>query len=478
MNDVGFMHRALELARKGAGWVNPNPQVGCVIVRDGRITGQGWHARFGDVHAERAALASCTEDPRGATLYVTLEPCCHTGHQPPCVEAILDSGIARVVVGSSDPNPLVAGGGVRRLRSAGVHVDEGVARAECDRLNEAFFHYITTREPFVLMKYAMTMDGKVATRTGASRWVTGEAARRRVHADRGRYAAVMVGVGTVLADDPLLTCRIEGCHEPVRIVVDARLRTPLTSQLVCSAALVGPLPLEAAVGGSDGAVEVGKRDGAAHGRAGGAALAGVAPAVPGPVVIATACTDAARQGPYRAAGVRILEVPGTDGEVDLRALMRELGALGVDSVILEGGPTLGAAALEAGIVRRVQAYVAPKLFGGSGAPSPVMGAGVAEPSEAVRLGSPTVRRFGEDLLLEADVPPAVAASGGDAGRNARRGRAERRVSAACTDVPDGPLDNSTGASDGRSTRGGATCARVSSERASQHMGLAGTGGER
>lgn len=404
MSDVGHMRAALELARRGAGWVNPNPQVGCVIVKDGRVIGKGWHERFGQAHAERNALAACTEDPAGATLYVTLEPCCHTGHQPPCTEAILQAGIARVVVGSSDPNPLVAGGGVRALRAAGVRVDEGVARSECDRLNDAFFHYITTHEPFVVMKYAMTMDGKVATRTGASRWITGESARRRVHADRGRYAAVMVGVGTVLADDPQLTCRVEGCHEPVRIVCDARLRTPRDSQLVRSARAatrpVGPT----APAGTMPRPQPQPADDTA----------------PGPLVIATACTDATRQAPYRAAGAHILEVPGADGEVDLRALVRRLGELGIDSVILEGGPTLNAAALEAGIVRRVQAYVAPLLFGGVDAPSPVMGAGVDEPSAGVRLGSPTVRRFGEDFLIECDVldAPAPALGRRGAGRTA------------------------------------------------------------
>ncbi len=412
MSDVTFMHQAIELARKGGGWVNPNPQVGCVIVREGRVIGQGWHERYGGAHAERNALTSCAEDPRGATLYVTLEPCCHTGHQPPCTQAIIEAGIGRVVVGSADPNPLVSGRGTGLLREAGVRVDEGIARAACDKLNEVFFHYITTKTPFVTMKYAMTMDGKVATRTGASRWVTGESALRRVHADRSRYAAVMVGVGTVLADDPLLTCRMSGGHEPVRVVVDAHWRTPFDSRLVRTARLATRGLGESALLG---------RNAGGEGRP--VAEGTSTDASPGPVVIATACSDPSRKEAYRRAGVHVLDVPGPDGKVDLPLLMAKLGELGIDSVILEGGPTLNAAALESGIVQRVQAYVAPKMFGGSGAPSPVMGAGVSDPAYAVLLGSPTVRRFGDDFLIESDVlgprdsdAPGRASAGEGGGR--------------------------------------------------------------
>ena len=379
MSDVNYMRMALDLARRGAGWVNPNPMVGCVVVKDGRIIGQGWHERFGQAHAERNALASCTEDPRGATLYVTLEPCCHTGHQPPCTEAVIGSGIARAVVGSSDPNPLVAGRGVAALRAAGIRVDVGVEAAACDRLNEAFFHYITSGMPFVTLKYAMTMDGKVATRTGASQWVTGEAARARTRADRGRVSAIMVGVGTVLADDPLLTCRTPGAHEPVRVICDSHLRTPLTSRLVATARET-------------------------------------------PVLVACADAPSTREEALTAAGVTVVRLPGADGRVDLAALMRELAARELSSVLVEGGPTLAAGMLEAGLVQRVQAYVAPLVFGGVGAPSPLAGVGVATPAEAVRLGSPTVRRFGEDLLVECDVLPADNAAKATPVACAGRGR--------------------------------------------------------
>lgn len=209
MNDTEYMRLALELAKKGCGWTSPNPMVGAVIVKDGQIIGQGWHERYGQPHAERNALASCAVDPEGATMYVTLEPCCHFGKQPPCVNAILEAGISRVVVGSADPNPLVSGKGIAALRVQGVAVTEGVLREECDALNRIFFHFITTKRPFVSMKYAMTMDGKIATVTGASKWITREAARADVQQQRHRFSGIMVGVGTILADDPLLTCHME-----------------------------------------------------------------------------------------------------------------------------------------------------------------------------------------------------------------------------------------------------------------------------
>jgi len=216
--------------------------VGAVLVKDGEIIGQGWHTRCGELHAEREALKACTQSPAGATLYVTLEPCCHQGRQPPCTQAILDAGIARVVVGSDDPNPLVAGEGLNILREHGIEVEIGVCKEACDALNQVFFHFITTRRPYMVLKYAMTMDGKIATRTGASQWVTGEAARRRVHEDRHRYRAIMAGVGTVLADDPLLTCRMEGGRNPIRVICDTQLRTPLESQIVRTAGEVPTRP--------------------------------------------------------------------------------------------------------------------------------------------------------------------------------------------------------------------------------------------
>lgn len=364
MTDREYMALALELAERGMGWTAPNPMVGAVIVKDGRVIGQGWHAKYGDLHAERNALKNCAESPEGATMYVTLEPCCHHGRQPPCTEAVLEAGIARVVIGSDDPNPLVAGKGIALLRARGVEVETGVLRAECDALNQVFFHFIQTRRPYVVMKYAMTLDGKIATRTGLSQWITGEEARRRVHRDRHRYTAILVGVGTVLADDPLLTCRMEGGRNPVRIVCDTRLRTPLDSRLVRTAGEV-------------------------------------------PTILATACEDAARREAYEAAGCRVLVLPQRDGHVDLEALMARLGEENIDSVLLEGGGTLNWAALECGVVQKVQAYVAPKLFGGASAKSPVGGLGVDAPARAVRLKHTTVIPVGEDFLIESEVDADV-----------------------------------------------------------------------
>ncbi|MFT3877502.1 MAG: bifunctional diaminohydroxyphosphoribosylaminopyrimidine deaminase/5-amino-6-(5-phosphoribosylamino)uracil reductase RibD [Propioniciclava sp.] len=359
MGDEQYMRRAIELAKRGCGWVNPNPLVGAVVVKGGRIIGEGYHARCGQAHAERRALTDCAASPVGATLYVTLEPCCHEGRTPPCTEAMLASGIARVVIGSRDPNPLVAGKGVEALRAQGVEVVQDVERGACDEVNRSFFHFIQHRTPYVVMKYAMTMDGKIATASGLSRWITGEAARLQVHQDRLRHSAIMVGVGTVLADDPLLTCRIEGGRNPLRVVCDTHLRTPETAAVVATSGDV-------------------------------------------PTVIATAVADADRHRPYRAAGCGVMVVPRDGDHIDLAALMRALGEREVDSLLLEGGGTLNWSALRSGVVHRVQAYVAPKIFGGR-AMTPVGGAGVAEPGAAVRLGPPAISRLGDDLLLDSEV---------------------------------------------------------------------------
>ena len=235
MNDTDYMSIALKLAEKGCGKVSPNPMVGAVIVKEGRIIGQGSHLCFGGPHAERNALASLTESPRGATLYVTLEPCCHHGKTPPCTDAIVESGIRRVVIGTRDPNPMVSGKGTGVLITNGIEVTEGILEEECRELNHVFFHYIKTGRPLVVMKYAMTLDGKIAAYTGNAKWITGEEARSHVQAQRHRYTGIMVGVGTVLADDPLLTCRKAGCKNPIRIICDTDLRTPLTAQVVTTA---------------------------------------------------------------------------------------------------------------------------------------------------------------------------------------------------------------------------------------------------
>lgn len=360
MTDQEYMALALELAQKGRGWTSPNPMVGAVIVKDGQIIAQGYHERCGQLHAERNALRACTQSPAGATMYVTLEPCCHHGRQPPCVDAILEAGISRVVVGSSDPNPLVAGKGIQILREHGVQVTEHVIREDCDRINEVFFHYIQTKRPFVVLKYAMTMDGKIAAYTGASKWITGDAARAHVHQQRHRYSAIMVGIGTVLADDPLLTCRIEGGKNPIRIVCDSQLRTPLSAQLIQTARDI-------------------------------------------PTILATCCQDPNQHATYEHSGCRVLTVPDRNGRLDLAALMDLLGQEGIDSILLEGGGTLNWSALEAGIVQKVLTYIAPKLLGGQNAKTPVCGEGFPSPAEAVPLKTSAITRLGDDLLIESEV---------------------------------------------------------------------------
>jgi len=362
MTNEDFMNAALELAKKGMGFTSPNPMVGAVIVKKGEIIAEGYHRKYGDLHAERSAFAYCEEngiDCKGADMYVTLEPCCHHGKQPPCTDAVIAHGIKRVFIGSSDPNPLVAGKGVEILRENGIEVIEGVLKEECDALNEIFFHYITTGLPFVTMKYAMTSDGKIACYTGQSKWITGEAARAHVQQERLRHSAVMVGVGTVLADDPLLTCRLENGRDPLRIICDSSLRTPLDSNIVKTAREV-------------------------------------------PTVIATICDDIAKAAVYENAGCRIIKTAPKDGRVDLVALMKLLGKERLDSILLEGGGELNWSALNAGIVSKVQAYIAPKLFGGSGK-SPVGGQGVLVPDEAFMLEQCSIRHIGEDILIESRV---------------------------------------------------------------------------
>lgn len=360
LEDLKYMQVALELARKGAGWVNPNPMVGAVIVRDGIIIGKGYHEKFGGLHAERTALAFCTDSPRNATLYVTLEPCCHYGKTPPCTEAIIRSGIARVVVGTLDPNPIVSGKGVEILRSHNIQVDIGVLEEECKDLIKIFTHFIANKRPYIVMKYAMTMDGKIATYTNQSRWITGGKARGHVHSNRHIYSSIMVGVNTIINDDPLLTCRLVNSKNPIRIICDTNLRTPLTSKIVQTAKEVD-------------------------------------------TIIATCEVDTLRHEVYQKAGCKIVVVGRLDNHVNLMELIEVLGNMNIDSVMLEGGSTLNWSALKNNIVHCVHAYIAPKLLGGASAKAPIGGLGIDDPNHAIKLTEPKITRLGEDLLLESEV---------------------------------------------------------------------------
>lgn len=380
MTDREYMLRAIKLARKGIGWTNPNPMVGAVIVKDGRIIGEGYHAKCGEYHAERNAIASLTESAEGATLYVTLEPCCHHGKTPPCTEAILEQGIGRVVIGSRDPNPKVAGKGAAILRKAGVQVEEDFMREECDKLNPVFFHYITTGTPYVVMKYAMTADGKIATKTGASKWITGPEAREEVHKMRHQYMGIMVGIGTVLADDPMLNVRLEGKRSPVRIICDSQLRIPLDSKICKTAGQYRTILACGKIGCESGPASD-RRNGRGDGQE----------------------NVQEKIQKLKAMGVQVVECPDQQGRVDLQQLMKYLGSQGIDSILLEGGGTLNEGALRAGIVKRLMVFVAPRLFGGESSRTPIAGIGVETPPEAVMLQLLDVRKTGEDLLLEYEV---------------------------------------------------------------------------
>ncbi|HKX17621.1 MAG TPA: bifunctional diaminohydroxyphosphoribosylaminopyrimidine deaminase/5-amino-6-(5-phosphoribosylamino)uracil reductase RibD [bacterium] len=356
------MRAALALARLGTGTASPNPMVGAVVVADGRLVGRGYHPKPGEPHAEIFALRDAGASARGATLYTTLEPCAHTGRTGPCTEAIVAAGVRRVVAAMVDPDPQVCGAGLARLREAGVETSVGAGETEARRLNEAYIKHRMTGLPFVTAKWAMTLDGHIATRTGDSRWISSEASRAHVHRVRAVSDAVLVGVGTVLRDDPALTARTgeprtsEGPARPHRVVLDSRLRTPPDARVLA-------------------------RDGI-------------------PVIIATthASPPDARRA-FVARGVEVLVCDGTGDRVDLAALLRELGARGVLSLLVEGGAAVHGAFRDAGLVDKVLAYVAPVLVGGG--PAPSAGGGVAAMADAWRLGPIEVHRFGDDVLIAA-----------------------------------------------------------------------------
>ncbi|MCL6635390.1 MAG: bifunctional diaminohydroxyphosphoribosylaminopyrimidine deaminase/5-amino-6-(5-phosphoribosylamino)uracil reductase RibD, partial [Peptococcaceae bacterium] len=342
--DRHYMRMALELAGRARGRTSPNPMVGAVVVKDGKVVGSGYHLRAGTPHAEVHALNEAGEKARGATLYVTLEPCCHYGRTGPCSEAVIGAGIARVVVAMTDPNPKVAGGGIKRLREAGIEVTLGVLEEEARELNEVFIKYITTGRPFVVAKAAMSLDGKIATRSGRSKWITGPEARAYGHQLRDWYDAIMVGIGTVLADDPSLTARLPGGkgRDPVRVILDSRARIPLNAGVLT------------------------RRSGAPT------------------IIAATAAAPQAKLAALRRAGARVLVV--NDGpRVDLAGLMKLLAEQEITSVLIEGGSGVHGSALAAGIVDKVAWFIAPRIIGGREAPGPVGGEGVDDPAGAVEV---------------------------------------------------------------------------------------------
>ena len=356
-----WMRQALELARRGRGAVEPNPMVGALVVREGQAVGEGWHRQFGGPHAEVEALRSAGERARGATIYVTLEPCCHQGKTAPCTRALVEAGVARVVVACRDPFPPVASGGVPELEAADVAVEVGLLHRQAQQLNAPYFKLRATGRPFVTAKWAMTLDGKVATRTGDSRWVSSEAARERVHELRARSDAVLVGIGTALTDDPLLTCRAPATRTLTRIVLDSGARLPLESRLVQTTN-------EA------------------------------------PLLVATAEGAAAdRIRSLQERGAEVLVLPASDAGVSLKALLDELGRRQMTNLLVEGGPTVLADLFERKLVDEVVVYIAPKVVGGRAAPGAVAGEGVASMAEALRLDVRSIEQVGEDLEVQATV---------------------------------------------------------------------------
>lgn len=365
------MRYALELARRGIGWVEPNPPVGAVLVNDElQIVGEGWHQRYGGPHAEIHALQQAGDLARGCTLFMTLEPCCHHGKTPPCTQAVIAAGIRRVVVATSDPNPLVAGQGLQELTAAGVSVECGVLKREADALIAPFQKLVLRKLPWFIAKWAMTLDGKVATFTGDSRWISNEASRFLVHELRSRMDAILVGIQTALADDPLLTARPAGARTAVRIVVDRQARLPLTSQLVATARQ--------------------------H-----------------PVLVAVAdSVKPAQLAPLEEHGVEVLRCPLDEtGQVSLPFLCEELGRRRFTNVLVEGGGKLLGSFFDRRMIDEVYAFIAPKIVGGTQSTTPVAGQGIEWMSKALRLEHPEICVLDSDVMIHGRLPhPEVSAS--------------------------------------------------------------------
>ncbi len=360
MEDEKYMRRALELARKGWGFTNPNPMVGAVLVKDGKIVGEGFHKAAGQAHAEVDAIKNAGEEAAGSELYVNLEPCSHYGRTPPCVNAIIEARIKKVVVAMEDPNPLVSGEGIRILKKAGIEVEAGVLEKEARKLNEVFIKNITTHMPFIAIKAAMSIDGKVATATGESRWISSSKSREYVHYLRTGYDGIMVGINTVLKDDPLLTSRLGDFPKknPVRIVVDSEAKIPLEAKM----------------------------------------LKDIASA---PVIVATTSRASEKKlEELKARGVEVKILEDCRGKVDLYKLVRKLAQEGITSILVEGGGTLNWSLLEARLVDKILIFLAPKIIGGRNAPTPVDGKGITKVQSSIKVSEINITHFENDILIE------------------------------------------------------------------------------
>ena len=362
------MTRALRLAAKGLGTASPNPMVGAIVVNRGRIVGQGFHLRPGLPHAEILALRRAGKRARGASLYVTLEPCCHlTKRTPPCVPAVIQSGVRRVVIATRDSNPMVKGKGTLALQRAGLSVSTGVARREAEELNRAYNHWMKRKRPFVILKAGMTLDGQIATASGEAQWITSSQSRREVHQLRSHVDAILVGIGTVLSDDPSMTARVDSqfkklaTRQPLRIVVDSQLRVPLNAQILS------------------------RQDAAKT------------------LIATTSSATAARRRALQKLGIEVLVLPRRRGRVSLPALMHELGKRGVTSLLVEGGGEINAAMLQARLVQQVRLYIAPALLGGGNAKGVIGGKSPAHLAQALRLRDVRTRSVGRDVVVEGNL---------------------------------------------------------------------------
>lgn len=363
INDKGFMRRALELARKGEGRTSPNPMVGAVIVKNGKVVGEGWHKKAGGPHAEINAIRKAGANASGADLFVTLEPCRHYGKTPPCTDAVLQAGIKRVVVGMRDPNPLALGKGIRLLKKRGVEVVSGLLSKECAELNEAFVKFIRTGRPFVILKSALSLDGKIATRTGESQWITGARAREKVHVIRDRVDAILVGAGTVLKDNPYLTARLKkkNCKHPVRVILDSRCQVPLSANVFNNSAEER-------------------------------------------VIYATLSKiPDSRSKALEKKHVEVLRVNKKRQRMDLDHLMRLLGERQISSLLVEGGAEVNSRFIKDGLVDKAILFLAPILIGGREAPGMIGGRGIERLKDALKFKTITVTEIGPDLMLEGKV---------------------------------------------------------------------------
>lgn len=351
------MKIAIELAKKGIGKVNPNPLVGAVIVKNDQIIGQGYHEKFGGPHAEVNAIKACQTTIEGATIYVSLEPCCHFGKTPPCTQAIIENKIKKVVIGSLDPNPLVAGNGVKILQAAGIEVATGVCEEECLYLNKVFFHYIRNNQPYITLKYAMTMDGKIASRTGDSKWISNETSRERVQDLRNEYRGIMIGINTVIQDNPRLTCRLENGRHPVRIICDTSLKIPLESNLVNTAKEIR-------------------------------------------TIIGTASESKEKIALLEEKGCEVFKVDKKDNHLNLNHFLEQLAKEGIDGILLEGGGTLNENALREGVINEINIFIAPKVIGGEEAKTPVEGLGIEKIKDAFEFSLKEIKMYGQDISIE------------------------------------------------------------------------------